>query len=929
MKNRVFHLISNTHWDREWRFPFERNRQMLVDMIDSVLTILESSPEYRAFHLDSQSIVVRDYLEIKPHNRERLVGLVRENRLLIGPWYILPEQFQVGGENLIRNLLLGHRVSSEHGGVSKIGYTPFSWGQISQLPQIYREFGIDLIMFYRGVNSLESPRAEFVWEGADGTRSIASRFSAMPRYNFYFYVYRPVVHNEGVRDLEYRWTRGGTPFHFADREQSGEDYAVIAPRTEYDADRVVPQVNALINDQAGDFTTNHVIWMEGHDSSGPNTATLDILRDIRRLMPRVNVLHSTLSEYAQSLLASVDPGTLAVVRGERRSTQFDSRSGNLYGYTTSARMFLKQINFDAERWIQFYAEPFSGFSGLLGRDTKERYLDIAWELLIQNSAHDSIGGCSMDEVHEDMLTRYRHAVEIAIGTFDRSVKYVVGRLDLSDFPRSDGDPSRDIFLSAFNPNNATRSGVVEAAIDIPKELDMGSFTVTDPRGETSHVHILDRTDVQPVVEQMIDRPMYLSMRRYRALLELSSIPPFGYSTWKITPSAPAREKAPPLCRLRRGLPILENDRLQVRVRANGTFDVLYKSTGHDFRGQGFFYDEGEAGHAWVHEPLKPFVNTLKAKPRIRVIENGPLRATCRIDYTMTHPANLAARRKRTRRQVRVPMTVFLTLARGAGRVDIRVDIKNTAESHRLRLLFPVGLNFTHSSGEGQFDVVDRPVRRPDTRGWVEQPMYDYPMHQFVDCSDGKNGVAILVNGLKEYEVLPDRKKTLAITLLRSFENIISPSSRQDYSHRKGSQCLGPQSCELAFYPHSGGWLDGHVYEEAFDFNNSIRLVQFGRTGGTLPCRAAFLEINPPELVFSAWKPSETREPGVQILRLYNPTDDTITGTVRSYFAIHTAERVTLEEKPVGAITLTDRFSFPVSLERKTIRTIRLQFQPEA
>lgn len=72
----------------------------------------------------------------------------------------------------------------------------------SQLPQIYKNFGVDVIMFYRGVNSIDSPNAEFVWEGADGTKSLTSRFSTMPRYNFYFYIYRPVIDNEGFADVE-------------------------------------------------------------------------------------------------------------------------------------------------------------------------------------------------------------------------------------------------------------------------------------------------------------------------------------------------------------------------------------------------------------------------------------------------------------------------------------------------------------------------------------------------------------------------------------------------------------------------------------------------------------------------------------------------------------------------------------------------------
>ena len=105
-------------------------------------------------------------------------------------------------------------------------------------------------------------------------------------------------------------------------------------------------------------------------------------------------------------------------------------------------------------------------------------------------------------------------------------------------------------------------------------------------------------------------------------------------------------------------------------------------------------------------------------------------------------------------------------------------------------MFPTNLDAKYHFGEGQFDVVKRTADRPDTKDWIEQPMYDFPLHHFVDVTDNKNGIAILVDGLKEYELLNDKKKTLAITLLRGFEYIIAPSSKQDYTHKKGSQCLG-------------------------------------------------------------------------------------------------------------------------------------------
>jgi hypothetical protein len=309
--------------------------------------------------------------------------------------------------------LYGHKIANEFGRVSKVGYSPFSWGQISQLPQIYREFKIDVILFYRGINSLDSTKAEFIWEGADGTRALASRFSTMPRYNFYFYIYRPVIHNENFSDIEYKWENDGVIFHFADKKMHHEDYFIPQPLDKYFNENIVPQVNKIIKDQSNDFTTPHVIWMEGHDSSGPDIKTVRIIKDIKTLLPDLDVFHSTLEDYSNSLKEDAKAGELPVVKSERRSSQYDFKSSNLYGYTTSARMYLKQMNFDAERWLQFYAEPFNSIAGILGMNIKDEYLAQAWDYMLQNSAHDSIGGCSIDEVHEDMIWRYKQVTEIS------------------------------------------------------------------------------------------------------------------------------------------------------------------------------------------------------------------------------------------------------------------------------------------------------------------------------------------------------------------------------------------------------------------------------------------------------------------------------------------------------------------------------------
>ena len=154
------HLISLTHWDREWRFPFEETRMLLVEMMDGLLELLDRNPEYKHYHLDGQSILLEDYLEARPENRDRLIKYIHEGRILIGPWYTLAAVSMVDGESLVRNLLMGSKVCRQFGPRMEVGYTPAGYGQPSQMPQIFRNFGVDSAMFYRGISRKACPNAE-------------------------------------------------------------------------------------------------------------------------------------------------------------------------------------------------------------------------------------------------------------------------------------------------------------------------------------------------------------------------------------------------------------------------------------------------------------------------------------------------------------------------------------------------------------------------------------------------------------------------------------------------------------------------------------------------------------------------------------------------------------------------------------------------
>lgn len=104
MKNNQKHvliLVSHTHWDPEWYSTYQKYRIWLIKLVDKLLNILENDRACRHFMFDGQDSAIEDYLDVRPENKERIRRLVRQGRLLIGPWWILPEKFMVSPESVI------------------------------------------------------------------------------------------------------------------------------------------------------------------------------------------------------------------------------------------------------------------------------------------------------------------------------------------------------------------------------------------------------------------------------------------------------------------------------------------------------------------------------------------------------------------------------------------------------------------------------------------------------------------------------------------------------------------------------------------------------------------------------------------------------------------------------------------------------------
>ncbi|HOC70063.1 MAG TPA: glycoside hydrolase, partial [Candidatus Hydrogenedentes bacterium] len=196
---KAFYCVG-THWDREWYEPFQEFRIWLVELIDELMDLMEKDPRYLCFHLDGQTIVIEDYLEIRPERRERLLRLLKERRLLIGPWYNLPDEWLVSGESLIRNMMRGYRMCRELGVAPlDFAYTPDQFGHIAALPMIMSGFGLRTGIVWRGTQDETCP-AHFVWAGPDGSRLVYYKLMDKGSYGPFDLLARTPIKKAGNTD---------------------------------------------------------------------------------------------------------------------------------------------------------------------------------------------------------------------------------------------------------------------------------------------------------------------------------------------------------------------------------------------------------------------------------------------------------------------------------------------------------------------------------------------------------------------------------------------------------------------------------------------------------------------------------------------------------------------------------------------------------
>ncbi|MFA4839034.1 MAG: glycoside hydrolase family 38 C-terminal domain-containing protein [Candidatus Neomarinimicrobiota bacterium] len=925
-QKKTIHILSNTHWDREWRFPFQETRLHLVKLLDNLLNLMETDPEYKYFNFDSQTIFLDDYLEIKPENRSRLEALIKAGRLIVGPWYTLPEEFTVNAESLVRNLLMGKRVGDSFGKTSKVGYTPTSYGQISQMAQIYDGFGIDGIIFYRGIHHTEGTN-EYFLEAPDGTRILGIRLSRhVSRGAFFMYVSKRTMHDPEWHG--FRWGEEGClPFHFcrADHDHEEEPLIIRSPYGETcKLENVKPGILTAMEDILEQATTDCLVLFDGMDSAYPNKHLPQIIAAANKVNHDWKFIHSSLPNFLADLKPRIEPEKLTVLKGERRHPSPDNMFNAFLKDSLSSRIYIKQRNAEVERTLMQWAEPFSVIAELLDEEEYPASVLIhAWKILLSCHSHDGIGGLSPDQIHKDMLSRFDQVELIGQALMKTALGGIVSRIDTGN-----ANPE-DVMITVFNPLPIERDDVPQVYIDFPREKPYRAFSIYDDQGQKVSHQAISREESYLIPIEPHELPTSYYTTKWKVAFEAKNLPALGFKTFTVKPENGRKSNYGSLVTATN---MLENEFLKVKIETNGTLTVTDKKSGEMYHDLLWFEDTGESGDPWSRIPPvgdgNTVYNSLGCSAAIKQVCDGPLTTTFQIKIKMNLPAEIIrGAKKRSPYEKELPISARITLQKGDPKLHIKIDLENTVKDHRLRAMFDSGFRPQKSISSGQFDVLERDAFLPDTSEWLEPYTGTQPNNGGVWVENGKRGLAVFNFGLPEYEVFDNESGTIAMTLLRGFGYPkMSGIAREDLVERvgnEGSQCSGNQHYELALYFYSGNWQSAGVQRREREHKYPMLSVHHGRYSGQgLTKCESFLKIEPEMLIMTTLKKAESGNG--YVVRFYNPSDEAAEGFLSFKFPVKRAVLLDLNEEPVAEVKVTDPHRIKVQVPQKKIITVLLK-----
>lgn len=889
-------ICLGTHWDREWYESFQEYRMWLVELMDELIDRMEADPEYLHFHLDGQTILIEDYLDIRPEKKERLVTLLKAGRISAGPWYILPDEWLISAESYIRNLQLGNDICRALGvEAMPYSYTPDQFGHIAALPMIMGGFGIASGLVWRGAQDEHFP-SHFNWVAPDGSRMAAHKLTDRYAYGSLFLGARAAIEQADFSDASFK--EHFEPYFENEKARSHVPLALL--------------IDAI-------------------DHQDPPKTIPRLLKELRCRYPEVTFEWASLADYATALAPYA--GALPEYHGElRQPANANSREHVQYliVHTLSSRYPIKKRNDECQALLGKWVEPYTLFQQMNGGRPIIRYLKKAWAYLLKNHPHDSICGCSIDQVHRDMRYRFDQCELIGDGVVRRAMaglsrpyvnlQHVAGAMGTAAKDSEDAP----FCLAVHNPLPWKRHEVVELAIPFPggwkhRYVDglmtgepCNQFVLKNNDGTTIPFQIIrvDRNTANRLLDER-GRRCVVQGDTYHVAVELT-LPACGARTVSIEPTDAATRN---FGSLTTGVLSASNGLIDFKLDSDGSATLSCAKSGRSYSGLFLYEDGGDCGDGWTYgNPLNDqIVRSHGTQVTTAFDEDGPLRTVFRVERLLCLPRALdRATGWRHDDRTALRITDLIYVERYAPYVRVKTRVENNVLDHRLRVLFPTRIQAEKSFADSPFAVVERDIAIPkETAAWQERVNPEKPFSSFFGIKDEEGGLAVLSpGGLHEYAVTECRDRALAVTLFRSTYQTFRTAGEP------GGELLQDLYFEYLLFPFTSAF--DPVFAAATVARNQVgvkhHLVQ-GMNEDT-----SMVSLEKEDLVISALKPANDGNGG--IIRLWNPGGEAVSNRIHVAVSLESAVYCDLKEDTIAEITGVDEHSIPVNVPARGLATVR-------
>ncbi len=853
-------VIPHFHWDRAWFEGFENFRIGLVEMMDRLLDIFDKRPDYK-FTLDGQTVILQDYLDIRPQEEGRLRKHIQEGRLSVGPWYVLPDEKIPSAESHVRNLLIGRSIAEDFGKAAKIGYAPDAFGHISQMPQILQGFGIPSSFFMRGIVTGQY-HTEFIWQAPDGSEV--------------------TVYNSG----------------YGNAKQLGRG-------EEYGFDYLVERINAVAENTA----TNVIGLMAGHDFLEPKEEILDIVNEARE--KGYNIRMATVEEMLNEVIKV--NGLRDVHHGECPPPEHNHRYDFLPG-VLSTRSYLKQENDEAARKL-LVTEQACAFASLLEHTYPADLLRQAWEYLIKCHPHDDICGCSKDVVHRDDMFRLEQVQEMAEALW-KLPEWLLNQRKVGRSPRAfqqlhtninkEGFAEGQVGLFVYNPLPWKRSELATATLpakDVPANCTL--LDSNDNPVPFKHNQHNDSCSLQFLTQDI--PPCGFTLFK----IDTGAQPTEYQQKPRVTVGKNSAENSFLKVDIRDDGTVSVHDKTNGATYTNGNVFVEDEDAGDTYN------------HSICEHP-ESFIST-DFPCEIKLEEYNHLRAVYAIHHRMRVPAALtASKKRRTSRRVTLKIVSRVILEADQKAVKFATTIVNNAKEHRITVKFPTGLQTEYCFAEGHFDVMQRPTQIPEEM-YPRFNLQNYVGVKTAQGGAVliPRGLKEYEATAGEYNKVDLQLTLLRGTGLLGRQSIQAPKPGPGVATPE-AQCLGTQTFYYAFMPtDEDRWQKGTHYHTAYEHNDPVLVEEVkadGNEGGPLPQTFSFLSL-PENLVMASCKCGESRRDSI-FVRLWNPENHTVTDKVEFAYPLQAAYITSMDEERSQSLEITGN-ACQLTVNPKQVITLEL------